>query len=1227
MDRVSKEKIRHLKAELKRRRLAEPLVKKRHKMYKSKGRWLVASILFLSIGAAGGTTVTHAEEVQNSQPKVVEENTGLGDPTSDGIPDLQSESLTETSPAQKDESLKSTIETPVESMPKGDSVETPESRQKIVESASTNTEDSTSEKTSLDESEKNAEKEKGELTKETTADDKGTKESSDKKEVETPKTTSPDEEKIEKEFKTGIDNEEPSVLVDKSEEVDDLIRSSAMLTRSALDNRDGLNKIDVSTADEFAEALIKGDYDTINITSDIDFWRATKYKTGNATVFRTVKSRPVQILGNNHRVNLAGTSWVVSAHTAIRDAKIWGTSYFGIFGDYKPNNSTAVSYENVDYTGAQFAYYYADQVLSGNNTITIVKNYEYGGEIYTTEGLGYHQAFEMLGKANVIFTEGSNTTIKAQSNEGTNYGIVTGVISLAQGNLTVSEGATVNVENQDGGRGGINFHGHDQKLIVKKDANLFVKRGSSNTPYDYAASSNIYFETRGQIFIGENAKVELTQPQTGNVWHSAGIWFEDGETKTILDKNAKLTINGVKTSKSGDAAEAYFSREKNTLDIGEGATVTMSASDGVFEVRSKGSVVNVHRGGKLDVLTTGNASKSVNNAAIKVKDGSIYVYEGGTLNARVEGASADAKGKPTYGIYNDGGTIVFAKGSKGVVSTDSSKATAYYSEGTDGKLIVFQPESVVFENKNGVLAPFESYGLTISLEKGRVIVGDKTSTPVSKADVKVSQKGKTILIQNISQASESVPALKGATKAPEEVFTRIPVNSRVEFRAALPGEVSISIDNKDSITDKTVKITGTATPNAWVTLTDLEGNVLRKNLPNTYILENAYIPDNRYVTKADERGQWSIDLVSPLSNDQVIVAEDSIGWKVARDVAYVHNTQVPEDIESIKQTKDAAQDLYTNGKDGLSYKTDFNNQKLDIVKHAVEDALAAKEEYDTAVENALKLAKEYLAKMSDASAAREAGSLEGEKESIREAKKALEDYKNELIELEDSARDISNKLKEANAAYNAMKPDESSIKAKAKAEAEELVKKAEEAGKAAQAKQAEAEKALDEANKDGLITPAEKAAIEEANKAIEDANAATEKAKGAAQAAVNALPDEDKGDLPGRLEAIKPATTVQVPKVNDENGNGVDDAKEAADKAKAKKPGYKDVIDYGTTYINQTGYNTLYSSSGKRLSRSVENELPQTGSEDSSTLDSIGILLASLGLTGLVASRRKKREE
>ncbi|PNZ80460.1 GA-like domain-containing protein, partial [Staphylococcus microti] len=117
---------------------------------------------------------------------------------------------------------------------------------------------------------------------------------------------------------------------------------------------------------------------------------------------------------------------------------------------------------------------------------------------------------------------------------------------------------------------------------------------------------------------------------------------------------------------------------------------------------------------------------------------------------------------------------------------------------------------------------------------------------------------------------------------------------------------------------------------------------------------------------------------------------------------------------------------------------------------------------------------------------------------------------------------------------------------------------AEQAVEEAKAADQAAKDALAKANEDGLITPAEKAELERLQ---EEAQAK----KDAATDKVNALPEDQKGDLPAELDKL---TGIEVPEVNDADANGVADdvdaqreeAEKAVEEAKQADQAAKDAL-------------------------------------------------------------------
>ncbi|WP_426704191.1 GA-like domain-containing protein [Staphylococcus shinii] len=106
----------------------------------------------------------------------------------------------------------------------------------------------------------------------------------------------------------------------------------------------------------------------------------------------------------------------------------------------------------------------------------------------------------------------------------------------------------------------------------------------------------------------------------------------------------------------------------------------------------------------------------------------------------------------------------------------------------------------------------------------------------------------------------------------------------------------------------------------------------------------------------------------------------------------------------------------------------------------------------------------------------------------------------------------------------------------AKTQAENKVAEAEAADQAAKTK-------LAEYQQDGLITPTEKTDLE-------NLQSTAQNTKAEAQDLVNKLPDALKGDLPARVDNL---TGIQVPEVNDADGNGIaDEVDQAKSQAESK---------------------------------------------------------------------------
>src|SRR5690606_38256840 len=248
--------------------------------------------------------------------------------------------------------------------------------------------------------------------------------------------------------------------------------------------------------------------------------------------------------------------------------------------------------------------------------------------------------------------------------------------------------------------------------------------------------------------------------------------------------------------------------------------------------------------------------------------------------------------------------------------------------------------------------------------------------------------------------------------------------------------------------------------------------------------------------------------------------------QAAKDAAQIKVNAVPEDAgkADFQERLDALEPIT------VPEVTDSNGNGIDDADTAAEAAAELGTEAETAqqaAENLLAgLQKDGLITPEERQQIQDAADAEAEaKDTAQDAVTALPESadKEELQDRLDNLEGIS---------VPPVTDADGNGKDDAVEAAEALVQDAED-------KQQAAEDLLNQAQEDGLITSEEQAQLQDA------ADAAAE-AKDTAQDAVTALPESaDKEELQDRLDAINDPITV--PPVNDADGNGIDDAFEAAE--------------------------------------------------------------------------------
>ncbi|NOJ67968.1 GA-like domain-containing protein, partial [Acinetobacter indicus] len=292
------------------------------------------------------------------------------------------------------------------------------------------------------------------------------------------------------------------------------------------------------------------------------------------------------------------------------------------------------------------------------------------------------------------------------------------------------------------------------------------------------------------------------------------------------------------------------------------------------------------------------------------------------------------------------------------------------------------------------------------------------------------------------------------------------------------------------------------------------------------------------VIAAEEAQQAAEDLLNQAQEDGLITSEEQAQLQDAADAA--------------AEAKDTAQDAVTAlpesaDKEELQDRLDAINDPItvppvnDADGNGIDDAFEAAEALVTDAENAHQAAEDVIA------GAQEDGLITPAEQ------QAIQDAVDAATEAEQTAQDAVTALPEStdkdglqdrlDALTDLEVPAVNDQDGNGIDDAtDSLIADAEAAVAAAESAYAEAEQAIADADTDGngLITPAEQAV---AQAAIDEAA----ELKAIAQNAVNALPAEvqvEKDGLQGRLDDLIPLT---APAVTDADGNGIDDAFEAAE--------------------------------------------------------------------------------
>ncbi|PNZ02903.1 GA-like domain-containing protein, partial [Staphylococcus muscae] len=156
--------------------------------------------------------------------------------------------------------------------------------------------------------------------------------------------------------------------------------------------------------------------------------------------------------------------------------------------------------------------------------------------------------------------------------------------------------------------------------------------------------------------------------------------------------------------------------------------------------------------------------------------------------------------------------------------------------------------------------------------------------------------------------------------------------------------------------------------------------------------------------------------------------------------------------------------------------------------------------------------------------------------------------------------------------------------------------KAEAAVEAAKKADKDAKTALAEANKDGLITPTEKAELEKLQQAAVDK-------KAEATTKVEALPADQKGELPTELSKLD---GIKVPEVNDNDANGVaDEVDEQRDEATAAVEAAKKADEDAKTALAEANKDGLITPEEKKELEKLQQDAADKKAEATTKVEAL----------------------
>lgn len=619
---------------------------------------------------------------------------------------------------------------------------------------------------------------------------------------------------------------------------------------------------DVTTAEEFQKALGSNGIKTINLQADIDY--GAKYS--GTQWFDQI--RDLTINGNGHQIDFNDAHIVFYTKSSqamdltLNDLTLY--AYWG-WGAFSINSKSGASYldegvkqtikfNNVNYYGSQTVNTKtATVVLAGKSTFVSGPNYtsKFRNDVAVQP---YQQNFEL----SALEIE-PNAQITLQTDRGGNIYIN----NNGTPHFTVGKNATVNIiQTNDGPK---SQGEKSSALIYTRGAVTFDEGSTVNIDIKNADryrrnTDSVIYINNGSLTLKKGAVVTVGKNSDGDLQRTL-IYLNGADSKIVLAENAQLKLTNEKGLKTTNDIYMY--------------------NGGVIRINGKGA--------KLDIKNSGDTDYG--NVYIGGA-GNVFVNDGGTLSIQNK-AEKENTLLYTYGSA----TLSFGKGANVELKGSGAGKTTLITAASNSKISIYRPDDVTFDNTSAGLASklFDFSGelkadfVTIQSDPTGAKVGPfkEASYLLDKAGTSNSTTANVIgLDQAVTLAGKNL-----ANKLGQARFLQYSTDGM---------QNTLTLADADKITPKTTRLSGTTSPDAYVTVNYYEDGQLEQIPGLNYSLTAPTETTPDYLVKADKQGAWVVELPVSLAADKVLVASSIHNLTPAYKTAFVAGSKVAVDSLAAK---------------------------------------------------------------------------------------------------------------------------------------------------------------------------------------------------------------------------------------------------------------------------------------------------------------------------------------